>query len=144
MCAILDANCFNDFFSRHEDFAPVHKWIDQKNGKFVYSPTEKFKSEWNGENKRRYLEEKRRRGVFVLREVDKKIVNVMTRKWEKSSKNKKIKSNDPHIIALAEASGAKILISRDRKLGEDFKEIIGGSIYKNKNHAHLLKPDTCP
>lgn len=33
------------------------------------------------------------------------------------------RSNDPHIIALAQASGARLLYSNDKKLQENFKDI---------------------
>ena len=138
MCAILDASCFNDFFSGSEDFVPVHKWIEEKNGKLVYSPTEKFEKEWDGEEKRRYIKD--RIGSGKIKQIDEKVVRIKTQKWKVAQ----IQSDDPHIIALAEVSGAKVLFTNDTDLEKDFKKFIKGSIYKNKNHAHLLKPDTCP
>ena len=53
-------------------------------------------------------------------------------------------SNDCHIIALARASGARLLCSDDVKLGEDFKnkkwiDKPRGKIYKNATHNKLLK-----
>ena len=138
MCAILDASCFNGFFSGSEDFAPVHKWIEEKNGKLVYSPTEKFEKEWDGEEKRRYIKD--RIGSGKIKQIDEKVVHIKTQKWKAAQ----IQSDDPHIIALAEVSGAKVLFTNDTDLEKDFKKFIKGSIYKNKNHAHLLKPDTCP
>ena len=47
MCAILDANCFSKFRDQdNEDMKPVQNWVDNKNGKIIYTDTEKFKSEW--------------------------------------------------------------------------------------------------
>lgn len=47
-------------------------------------------------------------------------------------------SDDPHIVALAIISGAKILCSHDQMLHGDFKKIAGGAIYQTAEHAHLL------
>lgn len=56
----------------------------------------------------------------------------------------KIKSNDPHLLALAIASRVRVLVSRDTNLGEDFKRLTSGSIYKNASHQRLLTRDLCP
>ena len=59
----------------------------------------------------------------------------------------KITSDDEHIIALAIVAEVKVLVSGgDRKLITDFKnpDLAGGKVYLRKQHAHLLKKDTCP
>lgn len=56
-----------------------------------------------------------------------------------------IKSDDPHIIALALIAGVKVLVSKDNKLIADFKgHVSRGKVYKTKSHRHLLTKDTCP
>lgn len=56
-----------------------------------------------------------------------------------------IRSNDPHIIALALIAQVKVLISKDNNLIRDFKEHVPqGKAYKTKSHKHLLTKDTCP
>ena len=57
-------------------------------------------------------------------------------------------SNDDHILALARASGARLLFSRDNDLAQDFKNRIflnepRGSVYKKRAHAHLLRSAVC-
>lgn len=58
-------------------------------------------------------------------------------------------SDDPHILALAIASGARVLFSRDQPLHSDFtnKDIINtprGRVYQNADqHKHLLAPNLC-
>ena len=57
-------------------------------------------------------------------------------------------SNDDHILALARASGARLLFSRDADLAQDFKNRIflnepRGSVYKKRAHAHLLRSAAC-
>lgn len=53
-------------------------------------------------------------------------------------------SDDPHVIALARISGARILCSRDRVLHKDFtnQELISepeGHVYQNASHRHLFR-----
>lgn len=52
-------------------------------------------------------------------------------------------SDDPHILALARVSGARLLCSKDQGLHADFtnSQIIArprGKVYQNAAHAHLL------
>ena len=54
------------------------------------------------------------------------------------------KSDDPHVIALARISGARILCSHDKTLHKDFKneELVSnpkGRIYQNAKHVPLLR-----
>ena len=58
------------------------------------------------------------------------------------------KSNDVHILALAKASGARLLYTADKALMEDFKkkEIIDeprGKIYSSENNKNLLTLSLC-
>ena len=57
-----------------------------------------------------------------------------------------IRSDDPHIIALAIIANVKVLVSNDRTLHEDFKNrnLVGGRVYQTKSHSRLLRKDTCP
>jgi predicted nucleic acid-binding protein len=53
-------------------------------------------------------------------------------------------SDDPHVIALALVSGARLLCSRDQDLHTDFKnpELINsprGHVYQNASHEHLIR-----
>jgi len=55
-----------------------------------------------------------------------------------------LNSDDPHIIALAQVSGARLLCSRDKNLHKDFlsKELISkprGNVYQNASHVRLLR-----
>ncbi|MEZ5414866.1 MAG: hypothetical protein R3F03_11200 [Opitutaceae bacterium] len=55
-----------------------------------------------------------------------------------------IKSDDPHVLALARVSGARVLCSLDKPLHDDFcnKTIIDnprGKIWQNDAHKHLLR-----
>ncbi len=137
MCLILDASKYGEFLDlNNEDMKPVRTWIG-KNGKIVHSPTEKLKKELNKSSRMRTWIDARR-GTDKVKIIDTGKVKKEERKLTG------LVSDDPHIIALAIASNTKLLVSGDKNLHTDFKEKTGGSIYKKKDHKHLLGPDTCP
>ena len=142
MCVILDANTFHKFKNpTDEDMAPVWKWLDDKNGKIVYSNTEKFEDEWERGGMSHLRDQMMRAGQLKL---------VSEGVQEKADELEgEIVSNDEHIIALAIIAGVKVLISYregDRDLFTDFKnrEFVGGKVYTRKSHARMLTKDTCP
>ncbi len=142
MCVILDANTFGKFRNANdEDMAPVWKWLDNRNGTIVYSNTEKFEHEWERGGMSHLRDQMMRAGQLKL---------VSEGVEEKADELKgEIASNDEHIIALALIAGVKVMVSYpedDRDLFTDFKnrELVGGKVYTRKQHAHLLKKDTCP
>ena len=69
--------------------------------------------------------------------------------------NKRCKSNDPHVIALAQLSGSRVLYSEDSELRDDFRDPtlleprgmllpLGDSENARKNrHRMLTAPDLC-
>ena len=138
MCLILDANRFSQFLDPgNKDMKPVRNWINKQNGKLVYAPTQKIQDELKRhKSMQSWFSEYRRAGR--IRIIDKEKVNKVEVKLTG------LLSNDKHIIALASVSGVKLLISDDTNLQKDFKKKVGGKIYKNKNHKHLLRRDTCP
>ncbi len=140
MCIIiLDANCIGQFKDkRNEDMKPVWNWLKRKNGQIAYSSTEKFKREWKAGGGYNLEIELRRKNN--LKSVPKE--DVLKKQNELKDK---IKSNDPHIIALALVADVKVLVSQDKGLHEDFKnrDLVGGKVYQTKEHEHLLDKDTC-
>ena len=59
----------------------------------------------------------------------------------------KIRSNDPHILALAIVANVKVLVSKDRTLIDDFTNreiVVRGRVYQRAEHAHLLTSARCP
>ena len=139
MCMILDVNMWSDFLNQKETLKPVHKWLENQNGKLTYSDHKKLQKEMTKEyrlNLETYHQAGRTRFV-PKKEVSKEI--------SKIKKAHTLKSNDIHILGLAKASKAKVLCTKDKKLEQDFKNIIPkGKIYKNNTHGHLLNIDTCP
>ena len=149
MCVILDTNTFGRFRNpSDENLEPVRKWLRQRNGKIVYSNTDKYKKEWKRGGMERWIRERDRAAQF-------KLVSEGVQKKENELKGK-IKSDDEHIIALALVTGVKVLVSYadyenrqkgDSDLFDDFrdKNLVGGRVYTKKSHARdMLKKDTCP
>ena len=139
MCVIIDANVAAEVFAFpvHNDYAPLWKWIDHKDGRIVYG----------GENRRELAEltNVRRRlktlwdaGLALAeddREVDKEQKAVI--------KKSHCRSDDPHVIALARVSGARVLCTEDQDLQTDFKDrnlvpTPKGKVYKTADHQHVL------
>lgn len=55
-----------------------------------------------------------------------------------------LRSDDPHVIALAQVSGARLLYSNDGKLQRDFKDrdLInnpGGSVYSTRENKNFTR-----
>lgn len=143
MCIIIDANMFSNFINpKKEDMEPVRNWINKQNGKLVYSPAEKFESELKRHQKmNRQIREYSKRGKLTLINPEE-----VTSRMRKLEKERKLKSNDAHIIALAQVSGATLLASEDKKLQADFKNsefIPGGKIYRYEEHKKLLTISRC-
>ncbi len=138
MCMILDINMWPDFFNKTIAMQSVHKWLEKKNGKLVYSNHELFQKELT-QNQRTALQEYSRKGQARLvpkKQVEQKITSLRA--------DNTFKSNDIHILGLAKAVRVKVLCTKDKDLHYDFKHILHGHIYQNASHQHLLTKDTCP
>ncbi len=138
MCLILDTNKYGDFLaSENQDMEPVRNWMKTRNGKIAYSPTEKMERELNRHNKMREQFDR-------YRETD-KLKLVPPNEVERAMNGLKgLQSDDPDIVALAQVSGVRLLVSGDGNLHSDFKTIIKGKIYQTKAHRRLLREDLCP
>ena len=135
MCLILDANKYGDFLDPDNvDMQPVKDWLD-KYGNIAYSPTPKFTKELTRKMKERFDEYNM---AGKIKRINRKKVE------DRQQKLPNMKSNDPHIIALAIEAKVRLLVSSDRDLHEDFKNIIGGSIYQDRSHKKLLIGHKCP
>lgn len=140
MCIILDANLFSEYLQNTPDMVPVRQWLEgntrtRKRGRLAYSPTAKFRAEVQRHPFRDKLVELRRAGL--LKEIPTKKVA------EEEDKLADLKSDDPHIVALAVAGRVSVLVSRDQALHNDFKRVTGGKVYQTAMHRRLLTPDLC-
>ena len=139
MCIILDANMFGKFNKQDKDMESVWSWLYEEYGKIVYSNTEKFKREW--------LRGGMKHQMHVLNQAGKlKLVSAENVQEEADALEQTdvLRSNDWHIIALAKVAKVKVLVSADRRLGVDFRNLIGGEVYQTKADSELLTRDTCP
>ena len=142
MCVILDVNSIGKFNEpTDEDMKPVWNWLERQNGKIAYANTKKFEEEWERGGVTCLIKLLRQSGQ--LKEIPSQEVEA---KEVELNRTGAIRSNDPHIIALAIIANVKVLVSNDRRLHEDFKNrnLVGGSVYQTKSHSRLLRKDTCP
>ena len=120
MCvrAILDASVFRHFTSKTKDSAgdQFRKWLDREDGMIVYTTHDKYHAELRANSEvyallRNYFENGNAISVDLtdIESALNKIPAPPTRR-----------SNDPHILALALASGATVLFSGDKRLRRDF------------------------
>ena len=153
MCAIVDANVAHQVFGpdRSDAGAEFFTWIDSGKGKLVaggkllaeLSGNEAFRSWW-------------RQAQLAGRTTTyrEEVVDSQTQEVERERVHR---SNDPHVLALARISGARLLFTNDRDLQKDFKnskliEPSGGRIYTTirsgtfgRAHKDLLRrQDLCP
>ena len=138
MCLILDTNKYGDFLKpENQDMEPIRNWMKTKNGKIVYSPTEKMERELKKHNEMRERFD-RYKETQQLRLVPKNEVE------QAMNSLQGLQSDDPDIIALAQVSGVSLLASADKNLHADFKAIVKGKIYQTSAHKRLLRNDLCP
>lgn len=145
VCVIIDRNKHGPFLQEPptEDMQPIHDWIKKQGGKLVYSTGGKFSEEFSGKARTRLdvYRQANRAKLIPYKEVEKKL-NELDMDL--------MKSDDPHIIALALAANVNLLYTADRNLIDDFKNtlIMGtgnkGKIYSSAKNKSLLNRDTCP
>ena len=145
MCMIVDANRLGRFLgdTPDEDVAPVRDWIESGKGRIVYSTGGQFAEEILGKAKQK-LEAyyQAGRATFVPHDEFAETENRLR-------SDRRLSSDDPHILALARASGARLLFSGDADLIKDFTspQIINrprGKVYSSARNANLLKRSRCP
>lgn len=141
MCIILDANLFSEYLQNTPDMQPVRRWLEggggtPSRGKLAYSPTAKFQAELGKHHKfKTKIDALNRAGLLKMVPVSKVA--------EEESKLPNLQSDDPHVVALALAGRVSLLVSRDKALHKDFKDVAGGKVYQTAAHKRLLTPDLC-
>ena len=148
MCAILDANTVGEVFPPNQPPAgkAFFEWLRAGAGRLVVGGKLGLELAQASPGFRRWAQQARRSGA--MRIADNGEVNARTREVEREGA---YVSDDPHILALAQVSGARLLYSNDGDLQRDFrnKALIDnprGSVYstlKSKNfsssHRALLQ-----
>lgn len=153
MCAIVDANVANEVFGPRPTPAGEKflDWVDGGSHRLVVGGKLLGELEKSSQDFRRWMSRAIRTGKMKV--LDENTVSTRTDRIEQERLHT---SNDPHVLALAQLSGARLLYSNDAKLQQDFKnkDLIDrpqGNIYstrQNKNftrtHKRLLgRQDLC-
>ena len=146
MCIIVDANKLGGFLaeSPQEEAAPIRRWLDRRTGTgiIIYSTGGKFADEL-GYNAKRKLADDFRAGKARLVPEDR-----FAKDEAELKASGELRSDDPHVLALARESGARLLYTGDNKLIADFRDprIIQkprGRVYKGAANANLLTNRVC-
>ena len=162
MCAIVDTNKFGDFMSRDpgETAEQFKEWISDKDGVLVYPEIESLGKAPEDEARQATIEDMERliqeyrRSPNMLALLDRYASIGKARRVKLSEVAKRhpetarARSNDRHILALALASGARLLYTGDKRLAQDFEDpqIIenpAGEVYSSPEHRDRLRPDIC-
>lgn len=142
MCIIVDANRLGAFLADTADVdaKPIHAWLMRGRGVVVYSTGGAFAREL-GRRARERLTQYVRAGMATL---------VLSDRFDDDERSLRgrIRSDDPHVLALARASGARLLYTTDGDLMDDFKDnrfIDGprGKVYTGAANARMLARTTC-
>ena len=145
MCAIGDVNVSHEIFgdNRPEAGEKFFKWLDSGSLRLVVS--RKLLAELNYGKAQQWIQQ----AILAGRVRQETTVKVDERE-EKLIEEGRCHSNDTHVIALAQISGARLLYSNDKALHEDFgnKRMIDkprGKVYSTNErkdftsvHARLL------
>ena len=144
MCIIVDANRLGDFLAdpAKPDSAPIRKWLDHRGGRMVYSTGGAFAKEI-GRRLRAKL-----RGYVQAGKANVVPAAQFAADERKLTVLKNRRFNDPHVLALARATGVRLLYTHDANLMADFrnKKLIDkprGKIYSSVANSDLLARAAC-
>ena len=152
MCAIIDASVAFEVFGRKRTAAGIRfrNWLDDGRGQLVVGGRVLEELVHNS-NFGRWLLEARRASGRV-----RQIGGARIRQYEEELvQSRSLRSNDVHIVALALASGARLLYTDDARLQRDFADPsvipgVVGRIYTSRpdghftaEHRKLLDADLC-
>jgi predicted nucleic acid-binding protein len=116
MCAIVDANVAHEVFGadRPEAGVKFFEWINLGKGRLVAGG--KLLRELNPTSAREWARQALNAGL--IRNVPETHVDA---RMAELRNEPAISSNDPHVLALAQISGARLLYTNDRALQQDFR-----------------------
>lgn len=119
MCAILDANVASEVFGSNQP--PAGKgffdWINTGGGRLVAGGRLREELQRSSDGFRKWVDQAARYGRIRFKND-----GDVTERTEELQAEAGLRSNDPHIIALAQVSGSRLLYSNDRDLQNDFKD----------------------
>lgn len=143
MCAIVDANMCGMIFGSptHKDSKPLWTWI-YSGGALVFGG--KLKAELAQSQNAHSLLAQLKKAGRAFEQSDAQIQAASTAIKHKCT------SNDLHVVALALSSGARVLVTEDKKLIADFKnaKVVTnprGKVYKRAGNRNVLgHTSACP
>ena len=136
MCAILDANVAHEVFTANQTEAGREflRWLTKRQGRLAV-----------GGKLRRELARHRAAGIWIVEGIRAGRVRAakdddVDRLAEELAGS--CRSDDPHVIALARVSGARLLYSNDRALHQDFgdRDLLNrprGKVFSTLETPHL-------
>ena len=143
MCIIVDANRLGAFLadSPGEDAAPLRDWLD-RGGRIVYSTGGAFAKEVGRRTRDRLLTYVRA-GRATLVPAERFSADERSLRADPD-----LRSDDPHVLALARATGVRLLHTGDADLMADFKnkkflDRPRGKVYSTAANAGLLDTTRC-
>ena len=134
MCAIVDVNVSNEVFGSNRPEAGERFFERLDSGSLRLVVSRKLLAELNYGKAQRWIQQ----GIIAGR-VRQETEGTVDRREEELSREGRCLSNDAHIIALGQISGARLLYSNDKDLQEDFgnKRLIDkprGKVYSTNRH----------
>jgi hypothetical protein len=142
MCIVIDANVAHHFNANNDDAILVRDWIEAKPGRLATGGRNVAELSQHAWMRRWFVTLIRAGRLKRISDSD------VTAEEQRLFRSGICQSDDPHIVALARRSGARILYSHDQALHQDFgnKDLIDnprGSVYQCANHKHLLDDRNC-
>ena len=152
MCAIIDASVVGEIFGSNRPPAAekFFDWVNRGPGRIVAGGWLLEELDKNSAFKEWRITAER---YGKMRRANSGEVEIRTAQLKTSGV---CRSNDPHVVALAQVSGARLLYSNDLNLHKDFKEktlvdsprgsIYSTIVYKEFHSSHkrsLGKKDLC-
>ena len=144
MCIIVDANRLGTFLAdpATDDAAPIRDWLDRRGGRLVYSTGGAFAREI-GRLTRAKLLSYARAGKAILVPPEE-----FADDEQALSEHADLRSDDPHVLALARWTRVRLLYTGDANLITDFKnkKLVDrprGKVYSTAANADLLTKAAC-
>ena len=115
MCVIVDANVVGEVFGTapSEAGAAIYKWIER--GGLLVAGGQHLEELENSQHFAQWSSQALQAGTMQI--LDEQKVKECTKRIERLP----LQSNDPHVLAVAQLSGARLLFSNDENLWHDFR-----------------------
>ena len=116
MCAIVDVNVSHEVFGTDRPEAGERLFKRLNSGSLRLVVGRKLLGELNYGKAQQWIQQ-----AILAGKVHQETTGTVDEREEELSSEGRCLSNDPHIIALGQISGARLLYSNDKKLHVDFK-----------------------